>query len=332
MGIPVFRPRPRHVFLAGRVEDLRLRCFNAVCLLREYVTHQGSRLFNTILRKGDAYASITRQMMYHANGEDKRGVAHVWRDHERVQSLTGADEDDWVERFCMSNPETFADRCYTMKALFETLPLGLPWSLMTAVLRNDYGLKDLTEPQVKELIGLAGKVVYDLGPFLEDRTVYLAGARTGLSMQQVINEHLNTEHLDTAGAALLGTLRHGERPARLLRSGSAAGPASGTPRRALAEYRGLSSGGRPAIRANQSAVRGNEVLMSADDVMVETAYAIVRGGLTLLGVAGEEFILEVPEGRDKESVQKLREAVNGVNRRPLQEVPIRVSHEKVDRW
>ena len=52
--IPVFQPRRGHIFLAGRVDDLWLSCFAAVCLKNQFIRPKGSRLCNYLFQKDDS--------------------------------------------------------------------------------------------------------------------------------------------------------------------------------------------------------------------------------------------------------------------------------------
>ncbi len=62
LSMPVLRPRPRHVFLAGRVRNLRLRCFTAVGLRRNYFWHRTSRLAGYFLGKDEPLAEIAAEL------------------------------------------------------------------------------------------------------------------------------------------------------------------------------------------------------------------------------------------------------------------------------
>ena len=95
-------------------------------------------------------------------------------------------------------------------ALLETVPLGLPTSLLTRLLQNAYGLKDMTEFEVKRLQSiLVEEVAYELKPFLEDATLDVVTARLRLGFKEGLRRLLNIDDPDTTGASLRNALKQG---------------------------------------------------------------------------------------------------------------------------
>ncbi len=75
-------------------------------------------------------------------------------------------------------------------------------------------------------------------------------------------------------------------------------------------YRAQSLGGRLTVRAASKAVRRQEVLLTAEEVMIEVAHAVMSAGYSLLGFTHDEFVLEVPSSTCHE--QTLHELGNVV--------------------
>jgi hypothetical protein len=299
-GVRVFRPRPGHVFLAGRVRHLRLRCLAAVAVRQGYVATGQARLLNYLLRTHRPLWVAAKELFV-ANE-----VSRARRERLPGQ-LPHEDAIDECRRLAEARflemrkqrSEEFKSWTRLVKALLDVAPLGLADPPMTALLRHDYGLDELTEPEVGHLIGLlAQEVAYELGPFLTDRTEDTVGARRGMTSQEVLARFVRTDDLDTSGAAMRNVVGgQGRRPLRF-EVPTVITPPGASPRRAdLYEYRSLTPGGRPTIRATQSVVRQQEVRLAADEVMLEVAFALTDRRYRLLGLAGSEFVVEVAEGQ-----------------------------------
>jgi hypothetical protein len=307
-GVRVFEPRPGHVFLAGRVCDLRLRCVAAVAVHQGYVARGQARLCNYLLRTRnplDVVAEglfIANEVRQARREQLPRQLPHDDKANDEINERTDEFREQAEGRFlemCKQRSEEFRRWTRLVQALLDVTPLGLSNALLTALLRHDYGLDELAEPEVIRLIGLlAQEVAYELGPFLADRTEDVVGARLGMTSQEVLARFVDPDHLDTSGAAMRNALAgQGRRPLQL-EAPTASTSSEETPRRAdLYEHRTLTPGGRPTSRAGQSAVRQQEVLLAADEVMLEVAFALIDDGHRLLGLAGSEFVVEAPEGQ-----------------------------------
>ncbi len=292
LGVPLFRPREGHVFVAGRLDSLRACCLATVCLDRGYVAKGSGRLYHYVLREKNPLA-VAAAELYVQNAILEAGTRAVVPEAEK-EFL------DWEE----AGAHEYYYWLGLANTLLETAPLGLPNEFLTRLLQLEYGLEDLTESEVLRLQRvLADGVAYEVRGFQEDATFDLVTARLGLTVNDGLRRFIDIEHPEASGAALRNALsrRRGRMPVnKILKQGSLAeqGQAltSTSPpcRRGLFKCRGASLAGRVTLMAASVAVRREEVLLSADDVMLSVAHALVAAGYRLLGIAGSEFVLEVP--------------------------------------
>jgi hypothetical protein len=316
LGVPVFRPREGHIFVAGVLLDLRTRCLAAVCVLRQYTSEGHARLYHYVLREKNPLAVAARELS-----------ARALTPQERAET----DPDRRLHWLPLTN------------ALLETAPLGLPGPFLTRLLQNDYGLEELTEHEVLRLQAiLADDVAYELQTFLEDGTVDAVAARQGIRANDVDKTFVNPRYPHTSGAALRNRLqrRHGrtsltqpaspgEHPNVPSQNPSARPPA----RAELFRYRAVSLGGRVTSRSASAAVRRQEVLMAAEEVMVAVAHDLSAAGYRFLGVAESEFVLEVPvKNATQPALTKIAELAHKASRRILGNLAAPVMYEPVEMW
>ena len=234
---------------------------------------------------------------------------------------------DWAE----SRTSDFIERVSLTEALLVAAIHGLPTELLSTFLETEYDVHAYSLTKLRELIQLlANDVVYELTPFLEDATLNMIGARQGESFQEVQKHFLNADFPGSSAAALRNQLEPGRRrrphqhvlkPTPNTRN--AADPY---------EYRAFTLRGRPTRRADQVAVRSQEVFMAADEVMMELAFALVNSRYHLLALAGEEFLLEVAESSVEFERAQVQVVVQQWVDDLLEGVPVSVTVEACDRW
>jgi hypothetical protein len=95
--------------------------------------------------------------------------------------------------------------------------------------------------------------------------------------------------------------------------------------------RGQTLGGRFTMTGTRPAVIQQEVLISADEVMLELAHSLNAAGHRLLAVAGEEFLVEARVG-DSGAADAVRAAAVTGTTRFLGALGRAVQVELSDRW
>ena len=79
-------------------------------------------------------------------------------------------------------------------------------------------------------------------------------------------------------------------------------------------------------------MRQQEVLLAADEVMMEVAYALAAAGHRLLGVAGEEFVIEHDGPHTAEARRSVLAVVKAAAGAILGSVPAPVELADVSEW
>jgi hypothetical protein len=365
LGVPVFRPREGHVFIAGELPLLRAFCFTTVCVRRGYVSWSRARLQNYVLQEKDPLAVAASELYTKAAAPVPRGrdgadgdeadandpgPAHqaITAPHP-VNDVDAPDAEDPETEFVLadedalfvlleSDPEQYSDWLKRTSALLDTVLLGLPSNLLTALLRNEYCLETLREQDVRRLQLALVRVAYELESFLEDATADVVASRLGLSANEELPQFMNMEHLEVTGSTLRNDLqkRRRRKPVmRRLQSAAARPGPEGTSlgRQDLYQYRGLTLGGRVTSRAASAAVRRQEVLLTAEEVMLAAAHDLVASGYRLLGLAGSEFVLEAPATKaSRHQLEKVSQVVQVASRRILVDWDVPIRLEVVERW
>jgi hypothetical protein len=225
--------------------------------------------------------------------------------------------DDGVHFFTLlkSDPEQYGDCLKRTNALLDTVLLGLPPNYLTSLIRNEYGLETLEEQDVKRLQqSLVHKVAHELQSFLEDATADVLASHLGLSANEELRRLVNAEDLDVTGPTLRNDLqkRRQRKPVMRLLQSAAVQPGperTSLGRQDVYKYRGLTLGGQVTSRGALAAVRRQEVLLSAEEVMLAVEHELASSGYRPLGLAGNEFVLEVPAAEadpsDLEEIQKI---------------------------
>jgi hypothetical protein len=330
LGVPAFRPRDGHVFIAGRLRDLTARCLSAVCLSRGYVTPTRCKLDRYVLREPEPLQCAAAQLRAHYA--------------ERV----GATDDVCAMRASFpelreADPGTYDGWLRLTNALLETAPLGLPVEFRLRLLRNDHDLNRLDRNSLERLHGLlVKKVAWELEGFLEDATFDVVATQLGLNANEGLRRLVNADHPGVTGQTLRNDLRrrrHRKPVLSSLRSlapeqpAAGSGPASRRSRAQLYRYRAATLGGRVTHRGASAAVRRREVLLGADEVMLAVAHDLTAAGHRLLGLAGSEFLLEVPSGRvDRQHVEEACEVAHKASGRILGDLAAQVAWNVLEEW
>lgn len=320
LGVPIFRPRDGHVFVAGQLLDLKTRCLVAVCLQRGYFHRTSSRLYSYFLRQSDPLAEVACDL--NATCALRRSGSDEEYFRAETEFLT------WQEA---RSDERFGYWLQLTDALLECVPLGLPSVFLTRLLQLEYGFDDLTEPDVIRLqAALTQGVAGELELYLEDLIFDLVTKRFGLNFNQGLREFIDPDHPEHTGPSLRTALRQSKRhpvnrflkETRTAYSSDVAEP-NQLIRRALFTYRDASLAGRVTARAASLAVRRQEVLLSEDEVMMSVAHALFAADHLLLGVAGSEFLLEVSVDRATENeLRRVGDLVEEASGRLLGNVPV----------
>jgi hypothetical protein len=323
------------------VDDLRLRCFVAVCVEQRYFYLSSSRLGVLCVNEQSSppLLAIAKQLFVvkamASQGEDAGNQADI---NEHTNPIEDKAEDDF-ERLKNQHPTEYDSWIQLTRSLLETLPLGLPESSLRTLLRHEFGVY-LEEPELKRLRRLLiRRVIPEVEQFLEDRGAFLFGARLGLSSDTVIREFYDIDHPETKGSELRNDMANPRRRQKLmshLRSRGIVKDAQGNDLRRnqeTLEYRLMTPGGRLTLRASQATAQQLGVLLTADEVMLEVAYELVASGHRLLGLADDEFLVEVPDDRAEVALGEVRVRATAATARILgTRLAAPVTVAVADRW
>ncbi len=313
LGIPVLRPHSKHVFLAGRVRDLRLRCFAAVGLSRGYFHRGTSRLAGYFFGADEPVAAIAAELYAGDAVREARAACPppaVQGEDEDGDKEDGVDlgsvRDAALERYAaLQQTQPLLAESWQRRAegLLNAAIVGIPDARLGTFLACEYHEPNFDSLDAVRMLNLlASDVVYELQPCLEDRSADTIWARLGRSSQDELYRRLSSEHPDTfaawarnrvSGAAGVEGLNLGSDAYPTPDSGGAH-PTRGR-RPDLYLSRGRTLGGRFTAMASRPLVLQQEVLLTADEVMLEVAHALQARGYKSLGIAGEEFLVEVPD-------------------------------------
>ncbi|MCE9560535.1 MAG: hypothetical protein K8U57_00640 [Planctomycetes bacterium] len=350
LGVPLFRPRPKHILLAGRIPDLRLRCFTALGLQRSYFSRGSSRLAGYFLPRENPVATVAGEL-YVANALRCSDLAS----EENSGPNRGKGNDDEIGSDRESRRRAAERRYATLQqdapleaeawlrrteGLLAAAILGIPESSLGVFLECEYqdaGIGSLEASHLMRL--LTSEVVTELRVCLEDRTTGIVWAQRGRSAQDEMIHRANSAYPETYSAQVRNSLqRSGIASLNLkpdLHPAHAVGDRPPSDSEAGTQpflVRGKSLGGRITARGSQAVVLHQEVLQSADEVVLEVAFALLAGGYCLLGIAGNEFVVEVPEhdaAKDQSRITEL--AISGAAR-ILGRWANAVTLERCDRW
>lgn len=352
LGLQVLRPRRGHVFLAGRVRDLRLRCFAAVGLRRGYFHRERCRLAGHLLSQQDPVDEIAAGLYVAEAVREARNSCRPEQTGSRGSATTtdegdGANEDDTrrvAEERYITLRETHSPEAASWRRLVEGLLnaaiLGIPDAAVGTFLDREYQAPDTGSLDAVRMLNLlASDVVYELEACLEDRSTDIAWARLGRSAQDELHARLASSDPKTfkarvrntlSGSAGVGGLHLGT-DAHPDPAGSAASPPVSEGGCDLFMIRGQTLGGRFTMTGSRPTVIQQEVLLSADEVMLEVAHSLTAAGHRLLAITGEEFVVEAREG-DAGAADAVRAAAVAGATRFLGVWGRAVQVEPCDRW
>jgi hypothetical protein len=322
LGVRVFRPREGRVFLAGRLHGLRIRCLAGVCIRRGYAAHGQCRLLH-FLQANDPLEAIAGELFAHAAAatEEPGGVDAAARLFAALRE---------------NNPERYRYWTELAVALLEATPLGLPPVYLTAILRNDFALEDLAEPDVRRYQQVfVERVTQGLCSFLEDGTPEVINTRLGLGKDGfwLYEDEKNT---GTTGAAVRNALAMRRRRHFVSEFVSGDNPRSASDpqgRKGLYQYRAWTLGGRLTSRAASAAVRRQELRMAVEEVLVAVVHDLCAAGFHVLGMVGDEFLLEVPsDGANRAELARVAQIACDASRRILWELEAPVVVTPVEAW
>jgi hypothetical protein len=328
--LPIFVPRPGHVFLAGRIELLTLRCLAAVGLQQGWSSSPATRRLPGILARPQPLRQLAEDLYaaHRASPPPRAGRAPARPPAEdRARERFG--------RMRADEPRRYRSWLRVTRVLLESFALGLGDATLVSFLRLEYGWGWATEPRIARLLDfLAGRVAPELQFFWADQTADLLAARLDRPAADLAREQASLRHPATRGAELRNRLlgRRGRAPR--LPVGPAAPAQPGGRRAALIEYRAWTPGARPTVRAGQAAVTHHLVRWAADEVRLEVAFALAcTAGYRLLAVAGDEFLVEVPDGEQARARRLVAAFATGATSFILGDelqAPVRVT--ACDRW
>ncbi|MFO0815098.1 MAG: hypothetical protein U0796_17935 [Gemmatales bacterium] len=328
---PIFVPRQGHIFLAGRIPQLTLRCFIAVCLQRHLSDNEFryESIILDILRgsQDDKTANTNLSQVlyceYHSfPAEDATTRNNLYS--EAVRQFK-----HWIS----SKNDTGIQWSNLTDMMLKTCCLNLPIEILRRNLELEQDSTELHLPDViwnRLLQVLETRILKGfLTPFLKDSTFETILSRLRLSKEE-------------AGKLLLHP-KYSENPGPTLRNYK---DIPGHPLNKLLQYFpninpdellaicSTSLTGRLTFRSKSLAqVRTQEVLMTHDDVMMSVAYQLVTRGHRLLGFTEDEFVLEVHEDHATEAlIEQVKALVVATANNILQVVPSVCTLNTAEAW
>lgn len=294
LGVPVFRPRPRHTFLVIRLEELQLPCLAAFCRFR---FHRLTALLYHVFRseKEPLHALAKRLFEYRGGGYSDEAS----RQFERLRRVSPEEYERWLR---------------LTRGLLETLPLGLPSPLLQGVLQDEYGIVEVSEWEIERLAGLIlREVAWELRLFMGYDLAEATASNTGLAENSArkrlgLGPWLNPDNRprhDRTQARVLRDIVRGKRsrPVKNLvgdqvASSDAPGP-SNQPKVGPELLRVLEPGmgGRVTSRWYPAEVRRQAWAFLVDDVIKLIAYVLTTHAFHLIALVDQEFVVEVPSER-----------------------------------
>jgi hypothetical protein len=368
--IPVFHPRPGRIFACGRVVDLRYRANSAICVRHGFAVPRrefevmlpilfqpadsggrpDQRVEHDVDLEQSVIPAIARELyIAFRTQEERAGVASAAeRDERRRISLdwlcASSDADsrfcDEFDAFREDNTPPYDEWRHLADALLNSVPLGMSDELLRKYLEFEYGIDQWDLAQVQQLRKhLCERIAYGYTLFLEDQTIPDCAPSLNIPVAEAIERFVNPEYPETSGDALRNRTR-GRRRGRFSaaassdteRNESTNYHANSVVRRLNLDARGRSLGGRPTIRADSQTYRRQEMLMTADDVMMEIGFGLVTAGHHLLGIAGNEFVVELRERGAESKTKDVREIVSRASERVLKNDYATVAIWHADTW
>ncbi len=202
------------------------------------------------------------------------------------------------------------------RALLESIPLGLPDSLLSVLLKTRYGLEEMSESRVRRLrASLANAVAYEINGFLDANVFHRLCAVLDVGVDVARRAFPNAFGHATLDDHLRNTLLGGDRDSPLWmfinehrgRHNVAEPENDDEIVDRVLTYRLITAAGRVASPGFACEAKRQQWLLVADEAMKAIAYAIVAGGLELVAVIDGEVLLEVPEEHTESLIQALED-------------------------
>jgi len=221
------------------------------------------------------------------------------------------------------------------RGLLDAAILGIPDYALATFLEKEHGVTTRGNVDNEHSIELlADSIVPELQSYRADPTVDIVWARRGRSAQDAVKSQGFAAHPDSFPGFVRNVLRTSggdqlfQDPDRSGIAGETPNPASGT----HYMHRGRTLGGRVTICASPPVVRQLEILQSADEVMMDVAFALVAEGHRLVGLAGDEFVVEVPDSEVDQLKSKICDLAHHAAARYLGAITPSLEVNECDEW
>ena len=306
LGISVFRPQSDHVFVVSILPQLKVYCLAA--LYEQGGRMPRGRLAGHFLGCEDLIGTIAAELYVNANG---KSVSDESDDSEDEKEEGGKDArsnsplEEAMDHFTDlkdTDPETYQYWWWLTQVLMETVPLGLPTSLLTVLLEGEYGWEDVNESQVELLKSTLVAVVYEFEDFLDDHILNRLTRVLGLTSAEAVDRLLLPVYAQIADGTLRADLfeKREENPMwrfirQLRRDRSAVVPRDDEIVARVLKHFTRTAAGRVIGPAFHSEMRRQQVLLASDEVMKAIAYTLVAKGFALAAVGDNQFVLEIPK-------------------------------------
>jgi hypothetical protein len=324
LGVPIFQAGSGHVFVVGTFPLLKLYCFAAAYEGGRDVSR--GRLAGHFLEDNDPVGKIAGELCVRVADEVALREEHGPEDEEHgpedeehgpedasgslPQSSFEAATDLFTE-LREHNPEKYWHWWQITHDLLETIPLGLPTSLLSVLMAEEYGWAGTSEVQMEQLRNvLKEHIIYELEDFLDDHILDRLARILGLSTWKSVDQFAEREHVETTDAALRNDLlrkRAGSPLWQFIRRAQTEGSAA----KCLVDDEivgkilgnwAWTPAGRLIGPAFWTDVRRRQIVFIADEVMKSVAYALVAHGFPLVAVTDSEFVLEMAENQATEAL------------------------------
>ena len=322
-GHGVFEPAPGHVFLALRLQDLKLRALAAV------------------LRRSSGNSALAEAF---ARGEDPCVTA--------AAALAGLDPGAFAD-LAQQTPEDYERWLRAARALLSAVPLGLSLDRVCEVVSEQPGLDDARRAEVTDWYKrITGRVFGELDDYLRDDTLEVLAGNMGTTTTHV-QSSLDC-YFRLGGSPPLPQLRKWFREYGRLKSRTKEnlkallehcvcnptldafvrqGPSDHELYLALFGRDLLTLSGRVRGRLPFGQARAAEHLDLADDAAKSALFAVVSTGYRVVAYAEETILIELPSDTDTAAqAEKVKSLAQGGVEAILAGVLARCEAEVLSRW
>ncbi|MCY2987998.1 MAG: hypothetical protein NTY19_09070 [Planctomycetota bacterium] len=309
-------PRSDHKFLVASVDHLELRCFAHNCGLRY---HRPDVYLAWLFRDGDDPIALTAERLYDlaSTGDTSTEVSF-----DKLKRMSPGDHSRWIKTATIL---LFAvPRCLSITQVRELLRAEVDPAMGEATVQNLYD-------------NLVHKIHRELEFFLEDTTLETLKNHCDASVSEILDRMSPGEAVpENPGAFLRNFLagkRDDERFWSMLRPTARGEWARTVAQRSKGRreaYYVLRNSpytlsgyvGRPAYCTHS---RGAEHVLLADETRKKIAYCLAVAGYTLVAVAGDEFVIEMPDGGEIQQ-EEIRSVVHDAVEETLSDVGLDSCH------